>query len=86
MPHFGETLYSARKKAGLTQDQVADKAGVTKSYVSALERNLPNYRTGALPHPKRDIVIKLANACDALVNEFLLSANLIARSRWFIVK
>ncbi len=37
---FGEALRKAREKAGLTQEQLAFKAGVHRTYVSLLERGL----------------------------------------------
>lgn len=36
---FGEELRKAREKAGLTQEQLAFKAGVHRTYISLLERN-----------------------------------------------
>ena len=33
-----EILFEARKKAGLTQAQVAERIGATKSYISRVER------------------------------------------------
>lgn len=35
-----EILLMARKKAGLTQSQVAERIGATKSYISRIERGL----------------------------------------------
>lgn len=37
---FGEELRKAREKAGLTQEQLAFKAGVHRTYVSLLERDI----------------------------------------------
>ncbi len=37
---FGEELRKARDKAGLTQEQLAFKAGVHRTYVSLLERDV----------------------------------------------
>lgn len=36
---LGEELRRARNKAGLTQEQVAAKARISREYVSQLERN-----------------------------------------------
>ncbi len=36
---IGKTIKSARKKAGLTQQQLAEKSGTTKHYISKLENN-----------------------------------------------
>ncbi len=37
---LGDTLRYYRKKVGLTQEQLAEKAGIHRTYVSLLERNL----------------------------------------------
>lgn len=37
---FGEELRKAREKAGLTQEQLAFQAGVHRTYISLLERDL----------------------------------------------
>lgn len=37
---FGEELRKAREKAGLTQEQLAFRAGVHRTYISLLERDL----------------------------------------------
>ena len=62
MPHFGDWLLAARKSAELSQEVLADKAGISKNYVSVLERNLPNYKTGALPNPSRKVLADIATA------------------------
>jgi transcriptional regulator with XRE-family HTH domain len=36
---FGEVLQNARKKAGMTQEQLAFASGLDRTYVSRLERN-----------------------------------------------
>ena len=36
---LGEELRSAREAAGLTQEQLAERAGVHRTYVSMLERD-----------------------------------------------
>jgi transcriptional regulator with XRE-family HTH domain len=37
---FGEQLRKAREKSGLTQEQLAFRAGVHRTYISLLERDL----------------------------------------------
>ncbi len=37
---FGEELRKAREKAGLTQEQLAFRAGLHRTYISLLERDL----------------------------------------------
>ncbi|MDE2025265.1 MAG: helix-turn-helix transcriptional regulator [Patescibacteria group bacterium] len=39
---IGKNLKKARKKAKLTQEQVADKAGIHVSYYSRIERGVVN--------------------------------------------
>lgn len=51
----GEAIKQARKDAGLTQDQLAERAGVHRVYLSNLERNLKS--------PSLDVFLRL---CDAL--------------------
>ena len=74
MAHFGEWLFAARKQAGLSQEEVADLANVSKNYISVLERNLPNYKTGALPQPSRKVVSALAMAVSKSEAEALKAA------------
>ena len=62
MKSFGEWLISERKKKTWSQDDLADRAGVSKNYISRLERNLPDPRTGAQPQPSRKVVEAIAAA------------------------
>ncbi len=39
---IGKNLKKARKKVGLTQEQVAEKAGIHVSYYSRIERGVVN--------------------------------------------
>lgn len=54
---FGDELKRLRRKAGLTQEEVAARAKVTREYVSMLEakRNLPTI----------EVFIRLCRAVDA---------------------
>ena len=45
---LGFMLQEARKKAGLTQDELAQKAGTTKSYISKIENNIKEVRLSTL--------------------------------------
>ena len=54
-----ETLISARKTAGLTQEQLADRIGTTKSAISRLESSLRNEKQS----PSFATLKKYANAC-----------------------
>lgn len=44
----GEMLKAARKEAKLTQEQLADKAGTKKSYISKLENGKGNIQFSTL--------------------------------------
>jgi transcriptional regulator with XRE-family HTH domain len=64
---FGEELKRCRKKAELTQDEVANRAGIHRTEVSLLERGLREPRLGtvlnlaaALEVPVIDLVGPLA--------------------------
>ncbi len=52
-PSFGIALREKRRTAGLTQRELADRAGVDFSYISKLEND-------RLPPPAADTVVKLA--------------------------
>jgi DNA-binding XRE family transcriptional regulator len=54
-----DALLSARKKAGLTQEELASRMGTTKSAVSRLESSLRNERHS----PSFATLKKYANAC-----------------------
>lgn len=45
---LGFLIQEARKKRGLTQEQLADLSGTNKSYISKLERNLKDIRFSTL--------------------------------------
>jgi DNA-binding XRE family transcriptional regulator len=45
---LGIILHEARKKAGLTQEELAQKAGTTKSYISKLENDIKEVRLSTL--------------------------------------
>jgi len=48
--HFkiGVMLKEARQKSGLTQQELADKVGTTKSYISKIENNIKEARISTL--------------------------------------
>ena len=45
---MGILLRDARKKAGLTQDELAKRAGTTKSFISKLENDVKEVRLSTL--------------------------------------
>lgn len=62
---FGEQLRKAREKAGLTQEQLAFRAGVHRTYISLLERDL-----------KSPTLVMLFRLCKALA---ISAGKLVAR-------
>lgn len=58
---FGSHLRSLRKKAGLSQEEVADRAGIHVTYLSGVERGLRN--------PSIGNVKRLAQALDVPTKE-----------------
>ena len=45
---LGAMLQEARKERGMTQQQLADKCGTTKSYISRLENDIKEVRISTL--------------------------------------
>jgi len=71
---FGEWLVRTRKKQGLTQLQLASRVGVTKQYISNLERDAPHGISGARPTPSAKVVKKIATGLDVPESEALRAA------------
>lgn len=76
MAYFGEWVFELRTRARLSQEELGNAAKITKSYVSVIERNLPNPKTGALPNPRRGVVERIADALGAPREEALRAAGL----------
>src|SRR6266516_1393733 len=71
MNGFGELLLKARQRAGLTQQELGDKVGVTDSYISKMEK-------GVSRPPMREVALKLAEVLglsEEAKQDFLLEAN-----------
>lgn len=68
---IGSWLKQHRKNKGLTQRQVADRAGVSFSYVSTLEREQAHSITAKLISPRRESVVALAKAVGGDVDDAL---------------
>lgn len=51
---FARNLRAARHQKGLSQEELAHRAGLDRTYISALERNVYN--------PTIDVVARLADA------------------------
>jgi transcriptional regulator with XRE-family HTH domain len=59
----GEELRKAREKAGLTQEQLAFRAGIHRTYVSLLERDLKS--------PTLNTLFRLCAALDISVSKLI---------------
>jgi transcriptional regulator with XRE-family HTH domain len=59
---FAKWILEKRKELGLTQGQLAERVGVSVSYISALERNEPFGKYGRERKPSVEIVDKIAKA------------------------
>jgi transcriptional regulator with XRE-family HTH domain len=75
---FGDWLRDRREAAHLSQQEVADRAGVSKAYVSNIERNMPHSVSKALPKPTVDKVDALCKAVGASISEGRLIAGYAA--------
>lgn len=61
---IGYLIHEARLKKGLTQEQLANKVGTTKSYISQLENNIKEVRLSTL---KKIIELGLGGQLDLSV-------------------
>lgn len=77
---LGDWLRQHRKNKGLTQKQVADRAGVSFSYVSTLERQQAHSITAKAVQPRRDSVEALAKAVGGDVDVALKLAGFASKS------
>lgn len=67
MTPFGELLREKRRASGLSQRQLAERAGVDFSYISKLEN-------GRLPAPADDTVVRLCKILGCPSEEFFAAA------------
>lgn len=61
---FGSALRAARRAAGVTQRELAERAGLDFTYISKLEND-------RIPPPAADTVVLLCNILGAPADEFL---------------
>src|SRR3954469_6791433 len=71
---FGEVLRNHRRAAGLTQEELAERAGVSPRSISGLER-------GEGATPRRDTVAQLIRELDLTGTELAELQALVARRR-----
>lgn len=69
----GKWLAHHRETAGLTQEELAERVGISPSYVSAIERDEPNARDGSPRRPKVDKVDKIAKVLKTSTDEARLA-------------
>ena len=60
-----------RKEHGYTMQEFADKAGLTKGFISQLENDFRNNKDNRKMMPSLNNIKKLAAACDMSLNDFL---------------
>ncbi|QKS73211.1 helix-turn-helix domain-containing protein [Paenalkalicoccus suaedae] len=61
---IGERVRKYRQEKGLTMSELADRAGVAKSYLSAIERNIQS-------NPSISFIEKIAEVLDVDMNQLL---------------
>lgn len=73
---FGRRIAAIRKKRGLTQEKLAERADVTNNFISHIEtcRSIPSLET----------VVKLCNALDVTPDALLLGTE--TRSRAYLTQ
>lgn len=64
----GECLRAARKRANLTQTQLAERVGVTPQYISALEKDIKE-------NPSREIIMRIGEVLDIPFTSLLLGGD-----------
>lgn len=68
--NLGDIMKAYRAEHRLTQQELADRAGVSKGYISMLERGT-DYRTGEPITPTIETVMKLAGAMQISASDLL---------------
>ncbi|AYA77606.1 transcriptional regulator [Bacillus sp. Y1] len=65
---IGKNIYEIRKRRGLTLTELADRAGIAKSYLSNIERNLNQ-------NPSINVIEKIASVLEVDLKELLGTGN-----------
>jgi len=60
---IGKELRRARKEAGLSQEELAEEAGVHRTYISLLERDVKS--------PTVDVLLRICGALEMKASDFL---------------
>lgn len=64
LKEFGVVLHEGRKAAGLTQEELAGRAGCSKSYVSMLERGAAVNASGEFVRPDEKLIDGFSDILD----------------------
>lgn len=72
--HFGQRLKDWRKKAYLTQEDLARAAGVSVPYVSNLERDFSANTRSGKPRPSEDLCERFAKALGVAEDDVRIAA------------
>jgi len=65
---IGKNIYEIRKRRGLTLTELAERAGIAKSYLSNIERNLNQ-------NPSINVIEKIASVLEVDLKELLGSGH-----------
>jgi transcriptional regulator with XRE-family HTH domain len=58
--HFGRKLHQVRKTKGMTQEQLADAAGLSRNYVNDVERGRRNVTLATIASLARALDVRMA--------------------------
>lgn len=73
MPMIGKNIYEIRMKKGFTLSELAGRAGISKSYLSNIERNINQ-------NPSIQVIKKIANVLNVDL-QFLLKTEITNESQ-----
>lgn len=68
---LGDTLRNRRTETGLTQQQLADRAGIDWKYYQALENAKGNSAKDSVANPSLQVLRRLADAYDTTVPDLM---------------
>lgn len=71
---IGKRIASRRRKLGLTQSEVEEKADIGYRYLSSIER--------AISIPSTEVIMRLAIALDTTPDEFLVGTARFENDEW----
>ncbi|MFE1592704.1 helix-turn-helix domain-containing protein [Nocardia sp. NPDC058705] len=71
MAILGQHLATLREARGLTQEAVADAAGISRNYYQLLENGMGNRKTKKPPNPRFSTLMGLSEALDTTVPDLV---------------